>query len=279
MTTYFGGKNASVRHLINQVPPHDTLIETHLGSGALMYRIRPARLQIGIDINPGVIAAHTAAITRNDDGAPTPDLTMLLACANARNSDDAGGIAIPDDAGLDDIAIPDDAAATPFPTMLPGERLFLCNDALTFLRTDSTWIHQPTTFVYADPPYLPYTRTSDHRYRFEYTIDDHVRLLNELNSLDCMVMISGYNSRLYNDHLSHWRKYEFRAMTRGGSQRTECLWMNYPEPAALHDYRYLGHTFRERERIKRLKTRWATRWRNMPRLQRQAVLAAIQEAG
>jgi hypothetical protein len=31
---------------------------------------------------------------------------------------------------------------------------------------------------------------------------------------------------------------------------------NFPEPVALHDYRYLGEDFRQRERIKRKKQRW-----------------------
>ena len=42
-------------------------------------------------------------------------------------------------------------------------------------------------------------------------------------------------------------------MTRGGRLATEWVWMNYPEPIALHDYRYLGEDFREREPIKRKK--------------------------
>ncbi len=39
---------------------------------------------------------------------------------------------------------------------------------------------------------------------------------------------------------------------------------------ALHDYRYLGEDFRERERIKRKKQRWVNRLQTMPVLERQA---------
>ena len=66
-----------------------------------------------------------------------------------------------------------------------------------------------------------------------------------------MVMISGYWSALYADALQGWHTVSFQAMTRSGKPATEWLWMNYPEPAALHDYRYLGADFRERERIKK----------------------------
>ena len=65
-------------------------------------------------------------------------------------------------------------------------------------------------------------------------------------------------------------------MTRGGPA-VEYLWFNFPPPVALHDYRYLGANFRERERIKRQKARWTARLLRMPALQRQALLAAIAE--
>jgi hypothetical protein len=43
-------------------------------------------------------------------------------------------------------------------------------------------------------------------------------------------------------------------------------------------YSYLGITFRERERIKRKKQRWTDRLHRLPLLERQALLAAIDEA-
>jgi hypothetical protein len=65
-------------------------------------------------------------------------------------------------------------------------------------------------------------------------------------------------------------------MTHGGP-RTEWLWCNFPEPIALHDYRYLGVGFRERERIKRKKQRWTDRLHRLPLLERRALLAAIEQ--
>jgi hypothetical protein len=51
--------------------------------------------------------------------------------------------------------------------------------------------------------------------------------------------------------------------------------MNYPEPMALHDYRYLGRNFRERERIKRKKIRWKNRLSRMPLLERRVLVATL----
>ena len=50
-------------------------------------------------------------------------------------------------------------------------------------------------------------------------------------------------------------------------------------PLELHDYAYLGDNYRERERIKRKKTRWVAKLRGMDELERRAILWAIRESG
>jgi hypothetical protein len=75
--------------------------------------------------------------------------------------------------------------------------------------------------------------------------------------------------------LEGWRTHTFQAMTRRGPA-TEWLWTNYPEPTALHDYRFLGDNYRERERIKRKIGRWTARLWGMDLLERRALLAALQ---
>jgi hypothetical protein len=63
-------------------------------------------------------------------------------------------------------------------------------------------------------------------------------------------------------------------MTRGGPAE-EWLFMNYPEPRALHDYRFLGANFRERERIKRKTERWRSRIASLPELEHLALFSAM----
>ena len=135
-------------------------------------------------------------------------------------------------------------------------------------------------FVYADPPYLLETRKSK-RAIYNYEMMDstsHSLLLAMLDSLPCMVALSGYWSSLYESSLQGWRSINFKARTRGGSA-TEWLWMNYPEPVELHDYRYLGENFREREKITRQRKRWRARLERMSSLQRYALLSSIAELG
>ncbi len=135
-----------------------------------------------------------------------------------------------------------------------------------------------TELVYCDPPYLRETRKKYYPlYKYEYSLAQHVELLEVLKSLPCMVMISGYKSSLYMSSLKSWHTHSFHAATQNGIA-TEWIWMNYSQPAQLHDYRYLGDNFREREKIKLKLRRWSARFRSMPLLERQAVLSTLQAA-
>ena len=114
-------------------------------------------------------------------------------------------------------------------------------------------------------------------YQYEMTNEDHQRLLEFILRLDCMVMISGYWSPLYENKLIGWRSITYQSQTRGGATATEWLWMNYPQPTELHDYSYLGGDFRERERISRKRKRWIKRLLTLPQLERAAILSAFDE--
>lgn len=155
--------------------------------------------------------------------------------------------------------------------------------AVEFINTDAaTWLRsyefQGDEFIYADPPYVMKSRKQQRQlYRYEYTTAQHRELLDILTVVPCKVMISGYWSELYTNRLQDWHVTSFDARTRGGTWATEFLWMNYEPPIELHDYRYLGDDYRERERIKRKKNRWSKKWRKMPVLERQAILAALRE--
>jgi len=133
----------------------------------------------------------------------------------------------------------------------------------------------PDALVYCDPPYVLSTRDRDRRlYNCEMSDAQHARLLAVLQELRCMVQVSGYYSAMYAKALSKWRLIRYMAMTRGGL-REECLWMNYPQPELLHDYRYLGDDYRERERIRRKALRWVARIASLPELERRAILSAV----
>lgn len=163
---------------------------------------------------------------------------------------------------------------------LPGDRsdyLFINDDFIVWLDY-SDIPNRPGVLIYCDPPYLMSVRSSKRPiYEDEFhTDDEHWELLKRLKKLPCSVMISGYDSPLYNEMLADWRKVSFTGMTRGGP-RTEIVWMNFDEPAELHDYRFLGETFRDRQDIKRQKERWLNRLGKMDSQKRFALLSAIED--
>lgn len=86
----------------------------------------------------------------------------------------------------------------------------------------------PSALIYADPPYMHGERRSQARYRFEYTEDDHARLLDALRGARCSVVVSGYDSGLYRERLAGWRRETRTVKTLSGrNNAVECIWMNF----------------------------------------------------
>ena len=140
---------------------------------------------------------------------------------------------------------------------------------------------QKSTFIYLDPPY-PFAVRSSKRPLYTHEMgewEDHITLLKLILQCDCMVMISSYWSELYADMLQNWNSHSFQVQTRGGSTATEWVWMNYPRPERLHDYRYLGNDFTQRQQIKRKKNRNVQKFQNMDPLERAALFWGLEEAG
>lgn len=154
----------------------------------------------------------------------------------------------------------------------------ICGDAISWLGKHRGKFNARTV-VYLDPPYLFETRADRGRRYYGHEFGEewlHGEMLALLSRIDTPVLISGYRSALYDRTLAHWRRVDYRTATRGGGV-TESLWCNFAPPAQLHDYRFLGTNFRQRERIKRKKARWLAKLRRMTPVESAAVLAAIDE--
>lgn len=85
---------------------------------------------------------------------------------------------------------------------------------------------------YCDPPYPASTRSGGKAaaYAFEMTDVEHIRLLETLKQCRGRVMISSYDSPLYNESLSSWTRAEKSThvqLSNSGNERTEVLWKNW----------------------------------------------------
>ncbi|WP_081428021.1 DNA adenine methylase [Clostridium kluyveri] len=84
--------------------------------------------------------------------------------------------------------------------------------------------------IYVDPPYLLSTRRQRY-YNVEMTGDkEHEELIKVLKKHLGTVMLSGYNSDLYNDLLHDWDTTEIKTNAEQGKERTEVIWTNFELP-------------------------------------------------
>ena len=79
-------------------------------------------------------------------------------------------------------------------------------------------------------------------------------LLGILKSLPCSVMISGYPSRLYDEHLADWRSLEIQVNNQSCIV-TEKLWFNFA-PDRVHWAALAGRDFTHRQTVKRKAASW-----------------------
>lgn len=255
-TAYPGGKRGSgvCEKLISWMPVHRVYVAAFAGHDAIWWRKRASERSIMVDRDATVCRwwqdhaegrVETLCCDFLDVVSEVAMGSAQLASAHTTKRDH-----------------PDLAAS--LPTMRPCDRTSV-----------TTAMVDRETLLYVDPPYLRSVRSLHRLWRHEMDGEkQHRQLLRALKRLPCMVMLSGYPSDLYQRELKGWRCETYRVMTRGGP-RTECAWMNYAANLPLHDCRYVGGTFRGRERLKRRCSRWVRRFVAMPPAERQMILQAL----
>jgi hypothetical protein len=273
---YIGGKDGSGvwQRLVNEIPPHQVFVSAFLGDCALMRRKRPARLNVGIDLDLEVLTRFSAAGPgwAADSGDRVLEL-QLYRCDAVEwlaHAFDLHRVSLQDR--------PSDSAASADAARF-GDASSLRSTVATFGDLAGTvarfGVPAGEVLVYADPPYLLSTRrTGRAYYRHEMTEDDHRRLLECLTALPCLVMVSHYPCDLYAEALSNWRTFTFLAQTRRGPA-TEQVWCNYAQPTVLHDPRWLGRDKREREKLTRRRRNLLNKIRKLSAVERQSLLDSI----
>lgn len=90
--------------------------------------------------------------------------------------------------------------------------------------------NKPEVLMYLDPPYLRKVRKSGALYQQEMDEASHSQLLETISGSSAKIILSGYDSELYNTYLHGWHKDRTSAKAFVGDT-TETIWMNY-EPSA-----------------------------------------------
>lgn len=238
---YYGSKGASgvYQQIINQIRPHDVYMELFAGTAVVFNSMKRSDTFVLNDIDPDVFVFLCKTLIGADPLRFSPD--------QPQDKEYKGHIINCDTWGY--------------------LRTFRPNPATKYC-------------LYLDPPYpISSRKNAVEVYKFEMTDNDHRNLLEIVTEIGKLpnvdVLISTYKNPIYAEYLADWRLITFPARTRTYTA-TEYLYMNYPEPVELHDYRYIGKDFTDRQRIARKIDRKVKQLMSMPDLERKAIIHAIQ---
>lgn len=91
--------------------------------------------------------------------------------------------------------------------------------------------NNPDVLMYLDPPYVRSSRRSGRLYKHEMNDAQQIQLLDLITVSKAKIVISGYDSQLYNDRLKGWNKYHHISRTTSTEKADEYIWLNYEPPA------------------------------------------------
>ena len=85
--------------------------------------------------------------------------------------------------------------------------------------------------MYLDPPYVRQARRSGAIYNHEMDLEGQVQLLEAITHSKAKIVISGYDTDLYNGYLQGWHKDTTFSQTTSTELAEEVVWQNYAPPA------------------------------------------------
>lgn len=248
---YPGAKWKLSEWICSNLPPHDVYLEPFLGSGAVFFGKEPVRTETINDIDGNVVnlfrvireqtrelcdavaltpwARDECVLSHNLDNAAVDDdleraRLFLVRCWQTFGSQVRGVSGWRNRTTGKSPKEPDIWKRLPERIVTAAERLLDAQienmDAIKLIER----YNAHNCLIYADPPYVPDTRG---KYIYTYECDDayHIRLLDVLEKHRGSVVISGYDSPLYNERLAHWKRVEKQARAEKGALRTEVLWI------------------------------------------------------
>ena len=84
--------------------------------------------------------------------------------------------------------------------------------------------------MYLDPPYVKSTRRTNRLYRHEMDENGQIEMLEAVTKSKAKIILSGYQSDLYDSRLEGWKKDTIQTRTTAADMAIETIWMNYTPP-------------------------------------------------
>lgn len=235
---YPGGKWRIARWIIENMPAHHSYIEPYFGSGAVFFNKSPSNIETVNDLDGDVINFFRVVRESADELAYKLFMTPYARAEYERSYGDSEKTDIDKAAAFcikmnmshgyrcnakngwkNDIQGREKSYAVQVWNKLPEiimqavarlkEAQIEQRPALDIIKR----FNHPKCLIYCDPPYLLSTRKGK-QYNIELSDKDHEELLQVLLESKSKVMLSGYESDLYNDALRGWRKAEKDNLTQ-----------------------------------------------------------------
>lgn len=263
---YPGSKWSIANWIINFFPEHHSYLEPFFGSGAVLFNKPRSHIETVNDLDGNVVnlfewikrdperLAHEIYYTPyarqiyEDAFVSVPEDSLQQAVNfyirlnmshGFRNCEKVGWKN--DVQGRERAYASQDWCSLPDKIMQAAERLrgvqIECMPAVDLIQR----FNYPNVLVYLDPPYVLSTR---HGKQYRCEMDDKAQ--NELLDVALAhrgpVIISGYESGLYNDRLQGWHKEATCCYTQTCSKKREVLWLNFEPERQLRLDEELGYT-------------------------------------
>jgi DNA adenine methylase len=101
-----------------------------------------------------------------------------------------------------------------------------CKPAMQVIRA---FVSERDALIYCDPPYVLSAcadRSGGRSYKYSMTDDDHRELATTLQNVKAMVIVSGYQTQLYDDLFGDWQRLDFTNRTQHSGVKVESLWIS-----------------------------------------------------
>ena len=252
---YFGGKTSLAPKIVELFPAHKRYCEPFMGSLAVLLAKPPEQVEVVNDIDSRLVGFWRTLRDRGDELARVCTLTphsreeyykakqgpppedelenarqlWVLYTQSVSGAYRRGGWR-PQGRTRKSTGMHFSRYAERFEGL--AERLaHVSIENLPWQKLIGRFLEDPDMLMYVDPPYLDSTRTGGEQYAHDMSSPQaHVELLSYLTRAQGPIVLSAYESELYDSALSGWEKVRFPTNTQAGNPREEILYMNRPLP-------------------------------------------------
>lgn len=255
---YYGGKTHLAPKIAALLPPHDHYVEPFAGSLAVLLAKEPSRAETANDLDGDLVTFWRVLRDRPEElervCALTPhSVEEFVAAADRADCDEleaARRVFVVLTQGREHSLKPRDASGwrrgvkssgrVTMPRALGSQAARISavaermagvslenDDAINIIRR---YGREPSVCIYADPPYLGDTRGNGGGYGIDQKEDGfHQAFADACNEAKASVIISGYDSPLYEELFEGWHRTELTTRpTQSLDRKMEVLWSNQP---------------------------------------------------